>query len=332
MYDDFRGAAAKLYAHPRFTGKRFDLYVAGPMLYEDERGKALARFCVDHGGMIADEWYLQEIPTLQGAWEEINKRFAPKMRKWEASMPGITPHIVATLANETAYPENADRHPHIDFKVFMDMQMHTLATKGEFFALGGIQWYKSGYADEEILRFGGRLFRHYCIEGNTDPISDDPYELNHIANPDFEAGTEGWLIQAAEHDSVRDEHYASDGHLQGRWGKGMGDKFLLTRRSGDRPNTFTQTIKHLKPGRLYSLKMISADYQDLLAGKSDKQANAVSIELTDVEILDAPDKSFQFTYRHSFGDRRDKFEASAPYWMNLHRRIFRASASTSHSP
>ena len=328
VYDAYRDAAARLYTHPLFLGKTVDLYVATKLLFEDARGKELAQFCVDHGGYLAQEWYLQELPSEAEAQARIDEIFVTQMRQWEATLPGVTPRIVATLACETAYPENADRYPNVDFKVFMDMQMHTLATRREFFALGGFQWYKSGYTDEEVMRWSARLYRHYCIEGHRNRLTHDPYELSHIANPDFAEGTAGWQIHPAATGSVETEHYQGYGQLQGRWGKNMGDQFLLMRRSPDRPNVFSQDIKYLEPGRLYVMKMISSDYQDLLEGKSFKSPNAVSITIDDVDVLAEPDKSFQFTYQHSFGDKRDKFDAEHPYWMNLHRRIFRALKTT----
>ena len=41
--------------------------------------------------------------------------------------------------------------------------------------------------DEEILRWGVKLLRHYCIEGKTERLTNDPYRLSHITNADFEA-------------------------------------------------------------------------------------------------------------------------------------------------
>ncbi len=336
VYGAYLDAAKKLYENPQFKGKVVDLYSAGSALRSDDTGKELVRFCVDRGASIAVEWYLQEAPTRQAAQAAIDKVFAPRTRQWEKALPGITPRLVAALASETAPPENGDRYPHADFKVFMDMQMRELATHPALFGLGGVQWYKSGYCDEEILRWGGRLYRHYCIEGNTEPLTKDPYELSHVRNPDFADGTEGWEIRSAKPDSVQPKSCKGYGVLQGRWGTGMGDTVLWTKRSADRPNVFTQDIKNLEPGRLYSMKMITSDYQNLFKGESEKKQDAVSIEIENVELLTEPDKSFQLTYTHNPGgswtpmekEIRDKFSLEHPYWLNYHRRIFRAKAPT----
>jgi len=327
LYDTFREAGEKLYAHPKFAGKTFDLYVSGTKVYQDQAGKALVRMCVKGGGMIAYEWYLQEKPNLKEAQQKIDDFFDTRMAQWEQAMPGITPSIIATLAIETLPPENADRHPHVDVNVYMQMQMQKLATDPNFFALGGIQWYKSGYADEETIRLGGRLFRHYCLDGNTTPLTDDPYELPHLKNPDFTDGLNGWHNTGVK-GAIVVKTYKGYGRLQGRWGSPMGDHFAWIHTNANRPNTISQKIKHLTPGRLYSLKMISSDYKNLIDGKSEKKQDAIRIQIDNVDVLADPSKTFQFTFPHSFGDKRDKFGPDKPYWMNLHRVIFRACTTT----
>ena len=48
------------------------------------------------------------------------------------------------------------------------------------------------------MRFVGKLYRHYAIEGKTDMLTNDPLFLTHLQNADFEKGIEGWTLQAAE--------------------------------------------------------------------------------------------------------------------------------------
>jgi hypothetical protein len=122
-------------------------------------------------------------------------------------------------------------------------------------------------------------------------------------------------------------HYDGYGLLQSRWGTGMGDDFLWTRRSADRPNTFSQALRELEPGRLYSLKMITSDYQDLLAGESNRRRHAVSVRLDGVDLLSGPRDSFQYPFPHGYG-KRDKFDAQHQYWLNYHWRVFRARGTT----
>ncbi len=44
------------------------------------------------------------------------------------------------------------------------------------------------------MRFVGKLYRHYGIEGKTAMLTRDPLFLTHIQNADFENGLEGWTL------------------------------------------------------------------------------------------------------------------------------------------
>jgi hypothetical protein len=115
---------------------------------------------------------------------------------------------------------SANRCPQADFRAHLDMQVQALATSPEYFGLWGVEAYRSHNVDEEILNCMGMLLRHYCIEGKTGRMLSDPYELKHVANPDFTDGTQGWQVQAAEPSSVRTDAYAGYGTIQGRYGGG----------------------------------------------------------------------------------------------------------------
>ena len=90
--------------------------------------------------------------------------------------------------------------------------------------------------------------------------------MPHIENPDFDQGDAGWTLQPAEEGSISVAHAIGLGILQTRCRGGneqAGDNFLMTRRSAKGPNRFSQTIKKLTPGRQYSVKMFTADYDEM---------------------------------------------------------------------
>jgi hypothetical protein len=126
------------------------------------------------------------------------------------------------------------------------------------------------------VRFVGKLFRHYAIEGRTDRLTRDPLFMSHLQNADFANGLEGWTLQRAEVGTIQARSFPRYGRIEGRFmGLGrpadpehIGDAFLWMTRSAKGPNTFSQTIKNLQPGRLYSMKMFSCDYQDLVHPKT----------------------------------------------------------------
>ena len=216
-------------------------------------------------------------------------------------------------------------HPSVDFKVGMDMQVRLLATHPVFFGIGGLSQWASSYADEETVRWSGRLYRHYCIEGNTDPLTDDPYVLTHIRNPDFDDGATGWTVEAAEPGSIAIRTREGYGYLGAR-SRQVGNHFLWTRRSASKANVFSQQIRNLKPGRLYSLKMVTADYQNLLNGVSARKADEVRIAVEGVDVDDA--RSFQFSFPQHYGRVLGPFKRGNLFWMNYHWRVFRAKQST----
>ena len=103
----------------------------------------------------------------------------------------------------------------------------------------------------------------------------------------------------------------------------IGDTFLWMRRSAKGPNTFSQTIKDLEPGRLYSMKMFSCDYQDLVNPKAKKREEATgftgSVILGGVEV----DARRSFTEMYCSTP-----EPKIPVWITYHWKVFRAKGST----
>ena len=327
IYDVYRQTVENIHANPKFKGKAIHPYAG--TFYRPDRSRRFAQVCMRGGGYVCLERYLPEQPTREDAEELIRRRIGRLMPEWERGLPGVTRRMIMVLSHASQPTWHMNNDPTVDFKVYMDMQMRALATRRVFFGLGGIQEYHSSYSDEEHVRWAGRLYRHYAIEGNTEPLTRDPYKVTHIRNPDFADGIKGWTIRPAEAGSVRPESHNGYAGLQGRTPPApMGDTFLLMKRSAKRPNTFSQQIKNLTPGRLYSMKMITADYQDLVQEKSVKKQNAVSIRLDNVQILPGPKKSFQFTFPNNYSRHLGKFNAKHNYWMNYHWRVFRANGTT----
>ncbi|HDY65917.1 MAG TPA: hypothetical protein ENH84_06775 [Phycisphaerae bacterium] len=335
-----RDAVKKLRANPKFKDKKIHMFC--DVLYGEDASTEMARVLLKHGDYICWERYFPEFPTARALRRNIRRYMTLPMAEWERVLPGSTHNISMFMTNGSEPPRfNSAWNPSVDFKVCLDIQMDTLANDPAYFGLGGFGWWASYLCSEETHRWIGKLTEHYAIEGNTEMLSKQyglKYELGHISNPDFVEGTGGWTLKPAVTGSIGTGTYAGYGaHVQGRFTgisempinietDGYGDSFLLTRRGANKPNTFSQTIKNLTPGKLYSIKMLTSDYQDLLQGKSDKMTNAISINIDNVEFLTGPAKSFQQTL-HYFR-RLDKFSGKHPYWFNYHWRVFRAKGKT----
>ncbi|MFQ6096544.1 MAG: hypothetical protein ACE5O2_02370, partial [Armatimonadota bacterium] len=247
-------------------------------------------------------------------------------------IPRCERSMILCFGYMSAPPESLDADPSVDYKVWMDMQFQHVATDPAFFGLYGLMEYTCGYADEETVRWAARLYRHYGIEGNTRLLSDRygfKYHPAHLKNPDFEEGTNGWTVEPAEDGSVEARRMNGLSWLEGRYPRTrQGDTFLWMRRNRRRPNVVSQTIKNLKPGRLYSLRMFTADYRDLVAGNSVRRTHAISIRLDDVELL--PRQCFQHVFPNCYSHRLGPFDSKHRAWMNYHVRLFRARAKTAH--
>ena len=142
-------------------------------------------------------------------------------------------------------------------------------------------------------------------------------------NADFEHGTAGWDVHAAEAGSIQPKSFPRYGHIEMRFmgqnrppdPEHIGDTFLWMKRSPKGPNTFSQTIKNLEPGRLYSFEMLSCDYQDLRTSQTE---NAGAGE--------------QIRRNRDARGRRDRPEAIVPRNVSHRARVSHADADLDHLP
>jgi hypothetical protein len=295
IYEVYRQAVERIYANTNLAGRTVDAYSG--ILYGSKLAEDFAQAVIAGGGHVRWESYFGEYASRQEASDAF-QGMVRKMVQWQEAIPGITERMIIVLGYLEQPTYSTNFHPWVDFKVGMDMQVRLLATHPAFFGLGGLSQWASSYADDETIRWSGRLYRHYCIEGNTEPLSNDPYILTHIQNPDFDEGTHGWTIEAAEPGSAETRTMDGYGYLQAR-SRQVGNHFLWTRRSARNPNVFSQEIKNLEPDRLYSIKIITADYQNLMNEISVTKTDAVRISLEGVDVDES--RSFQFSFPQHYG-------------------------------
>src|SRR5262249_36561681 len=139
-----------------------------------------------------------------------------------------------------------------------------------------------------------------------------------------EKGLESWTLQRAEEETIQARSFPRYGRIEGRYmGLGrpadpehIGDTFLWMKRSAKGPNNVSQTIKNLEPGRLYSMKMFSCDYKDLVNPKKKTMEEAtrfignVAVENVDVD----PKRSFTEMYASTP-------EPRIPIWITYHWKV-----------
>jgi hypothetical protein len=112
--------------------------------------------------------------------------------------------------------------------------------------------------------------------------------------------------------------------LEGRYPPGpCGDTFLILKRNANRPNVVSQDVKSLEPGRRYSLKVYTGDYQDLVGGKSEKRQTLLTLSMENAEVLPG---AFHWPFRSARGP--SPFTRTHPFWMTYHWLQFRATGPT----
>ena len=333
QYAQWTEAVTRICRDTRGADKEIQAWVYGGLgsaggMWDQPVSRSFMKTLTDCDNKIAWERYLSEQPTLELAREALDNQLKEPMLAWEKAQPGISEHVAICLGLRVTPPSLWAYNPQVDHKVWFDMQVNMIANDPAFSEIGGLMWWTSLFADEETIRWIGQLFRHYCIEGNSGLLSEDPYLLEHIENPDFHEGVRGWTVVPAEEGSAEKRTYQDYGKLQGRrTSSSDGDTFLWMKRSAEGPNAFSQEIRGLEVGRHYSMKMYTTDYRGLVQGNSEEQnEHAVNIRIEGAAIDSS--RSFQQGFVSNPWPPNRASSEGAMIWINLHRLIFRAESKT----
>jgi len=305
----------------QYKGKLIYAYIA--TLYNHEDGRDFVQAILEAGGSLVWERYLATRKSEDAAREYLRQIMAVEAAKYRELCPGSIERLNVLFGYFSlagGHLNNAS--PSVDYKTFLDMQFNLVANDPAFWGTYGLGGYGSSYADEETTRWFLALHRHYGLEGNTDPLTGDPYRPGHIENGDFLYGAEGWELNPAEEGSIRADFRRGWGHLQARKARMEGDGFLVTRRSAETPNTFSQDIRSLEPGRLYVFRMYTGDY----AGMTRNETHAVRIRIEGA--TNVPEKSYMYQVCNPPWGSFPPYNRNNLAWMNYHYRVFRADGET----
>ena len=214
----YEEAFRKMRADDRYKDKMVYAYFGGSgnVVNYDETGKTFVRTLIDLKYPIALERYLYERPSEKASADAL-QTFVDGIADWEAKEPGAKRNMLLTFGLFNAPPGGINKLPNVDFHVWMDQQMNVVANHPVMAGIAGLNWWTSIQADEDSVRFVGKLYRHYAIEGKTEMLTRDPLFLTHIQNADFEKGIEGWTLQAAEEGSIAAKSFPRYGRIEGRY-------------------------------------------------------------------------------------------------------------------
>ena len=322
-FEVWKDALTSLYKNPEFSNKRFYAYCTpvfgDPAAMAIPFGKELVR----NGGCFAMERYLNEMPSEEEAYNFLFEELSHTYKTMTKNLGVNGQKWIIALGYLTDFTETLNYYPFVDYRVYMDMQMHILATDPAFHDLYGIQEYKADYADEELIRWAHKLYRHYFIEGKRTRYTDDPYVLPHLNNSFFAQGLQDWTVDQAEERSIQLQSMEGFSWLQGLYPRtNIGDQFIRLKRSAKKPNTISQTVKELEPGRLYSLKLVAIDKNNM----DKKQKLALSIDLKKAKIIQ--ESTFHYIYPSNYGHELGHITRNNPAWFNLNRIVFRSKSDT----
>jgi len=316
---NYGDALRKLRMTPEFKDKFMYVYCYGLLGLPGGTGQRLLDALAMTGSAMAWERYLKTQSNESAARDYLREALVQRAHEYRAG-----PSYMQYMAVCIGYFTKAGGHllnatPSVNYKTYLDMQFNIVANDPVFWGTYGLMGYHSNYSDEETLRWMCKLFRHYGIEGNSEPATDDPYQPGHIQNSDFINGTDGWTLNPADEGSIRPGFRRGWGSLQTRYGSIEGDTFLVTVRNAKRANAFSQEIKNLQPGRLYSFRMYTADHADM----SKEEKNAIRIQIENATLL--PERSVTYVHSNPGHGCFAPYDKEGSAWMNYHWRVFRAN-------
>ena len=211
----------------------------------------------------------------------------------QSYFPGYVKHLMMT-AGTYFTPRSSIlliSDPECDPKVGIDLYFRMCAADPVFEDLYGIGVYSIRDADEEMVRWVGKLFRHYGIEGRKELLSEKygfQLKTNFLKNGDFTEGLEHWTTVG----NVNTGIFEMLGTMQGRkWGRGevkeqkktLGDTAAVLSPG----SAVSQTAAGLIPGRRYSVTCIVAERKMAESGKTDNNLRPeISVSLSNADRVE----------------------------------------------
>ena len=119
-------------------------------------GPSFIRTLLDSNCRIALERYLHEMSSEKGSKDAL-ETFVDGIADWEAKEPGVKKQMVIAFGLFSMPPGGLNKLPNVDYHVWMDQQMNVVANHPRLAGIGGLEWWTSLQADEETVRFVGKL-------------------------------------------------------------------------------------------------------------------------------------------------------------------------------
>lgn len=271
---------------------------------------------------ILYEMYMPTHATEKESADYIASRMRSTLAAYEAFIPGVIGRFGMIFGNFNQLPTiSVWNHPEVDFKYYMDMQWHALATDPAFDGAGLCGYWGSYYADEELHRWSFMLTRHYVVEGRVEPLSGR-YGIRFfglIPDGDFRKGRGGWNFSDGVKVSKNPRLAAWRGLV---WRDGDEGEFFaeMPAKEIGRVSKIERPVSGLIPGRLYTLQFCSFDVDKIKrADRKRSAAGAVA------NLGDGAEKIESLSW-HNIGKTTTEYDLRRP-GINVTHIIFRAKSS-----
>ncbi len=274
-----------------------------------------------HGdSIIKYESYCQPVPTEEAARSYIRNIIVETAKSLERTFPGAVKNLCMYMINSNVPSTlTAAYLTNVDLKYYLDMQFNLIANDPALEGLAMAGNWGSNYSDNEMVRWTGRLFRHYLIEGNTEPLAPRygfTYNVNFVKNADFEKGLTGWQVEG----TVKTGYTPLYGRtMEKRWAapNGIGDYYAILER-GSKPNVMSQKMQGIKSGKYYKIQYITSDAEDvMLTGKGKPGDLSIDCEIDGAEFV--PKETMKYRAHGPFR----KIDKNM-FKVNLDCRVFKA--------
>lgn len=264
------------------AGSSVHIWLCGGVVYPEA---FTAAFLQNTAAASDNMLHHYEIYTAPERNEKASRQVMNKKFRALTELLKMSPDTIGVTLSHCNLPfsYSMDIYPHVNFKYFLDMQLHELANNPAYSNLKAVGFWADHYADKESSRFAADLLRHYVKEGRKEMFTKQfgyNFAPGHIKNPDFENGMADWNVKGKVKSVTAD--------LFGlNWQRrisvvSVGDSFAEFTR-GKTANTISQRAQGLIPGKIYSLTFINGDAVRLR--QRDHRKGEISCTIEGVKIL-----------------------------------------------
>lgn len=278
-------------------------------------------------GILLPELYAEATKEIAGVDASID-HYADVKLSAERMVPAMKGKFYLHMSPYTGLGHwTSGTYPEVDLKHQYAYLMYRLATDPRFADAGGLGGGPTSYCEEELIRWTGRCFRYYGIEGGADNLAE---KLGYARLPgfaknvDFDHGLEGWTVEGGD---VKPRNVP-------RLGKGFEARVKARGKEGDNvaefttvegvPSRLSQTLTGLKPGEYYTVMFVHGNSDSLEKPSREKPPRAMTARLEGCACV----KDLTFHYRIRRPLRLFRAPEGSVGYLNTYRYVFKASSAS----